>query len=325
MNSGRKIFRIVVLLSLLSLSYHSYGKIAACSSEQKFKIAHGLEAIKSQGKFYLNHLNLLKKKSNYYKFEGEISFAETGITHNFLYYETKKAQSKKAPLVVIYPGIGGTTYFEKYLANYYTLRGISVVISHYIDEVKMYNINNIRGEMVTNLSVGFSLVDFMTTLPTIDSDKISIIGVSYGGIRGVYHTALDKRIKSATLMVAGAPFEEILANSDLETVSKIRSQQMSNAGIESHEEYVQTLKDQIIPITDFICQRETSEFFLIISDDDEWVPTNNQWELWEMLGNPDFEKSDLGHIGTPLWLGLRKVDFIHRFFASLWDVSYAHR
>ncbi|MFK7826991.1 MAG: alpha/beta hydrolase family protein [Oligoflexales bacterium] len=323
MISSRSVYQITAFFLLLNFNDYGIGQIAACNSMQEQKIEQGLHAVKSGGKFYLNHLNLEKKQSNYFRYDGEISFPETGISHEFLYYETKKSDAKQAPLLIIYPGIGGTTYFEKYLANHYTSKGMSVVISHYLDEHKLHNIDNISSEMISNLRVGFSLVDFFSTLPNIDSDRISILGISYGGIRGVYHTALDKRINSTTLMVAGAPFEEILAFSSLDMVTEIRSQQMNNASITDNDEYLSRIKKEIFPISDFLCQRESEEFYLIISDDDKWVPSKNQWQLWEMLGKPKYEKSELGHIGTPLWLGLKKINFIHEFFASLWNIAFA--
>ena len=321
-SSQKKIIQITAILLFYFFTKNLFAAIPACTPAQKLRIEHGLKAIKSKGKFYLNHLNLDKRQVNYYRYSGEISFPDSGITHNFLFYETQKSDVKEAPLMIIYPGIGGITYFEKYLANYYTLKGISVVISHYLDDVKLYNIANIRSEMIANLSVGFSLVDFFSTLPNIDPDRISILGISYGGIRGAYHTALDKRVNSATLMVAGAPFEEILAYSSLDMVSEIRSQQMNNANIADTSNYLAEIKKEILPISDFVCQRESDEFFLIISDDDEWVPTENQWQLWEILGRPKYENSGLGHIGTPLWHGLKKVNFIYNFFASFWDIAF---
>lgn len=322
MISSRIFIKVLVILCLSGLSTHGTAQIKACDSKQQLNIDRVLHAIKAQGPFYLDHLNKSKKRADYIRYEGEIYFPKTGVSHNFLYYETKRSPSKKAPLVIIYPGIGGTTYFEKYLASYYASHGVSVVISHYINDVKLHYISNIRSEMLTNLSVGFSLVGFFSTLPRIDANRISIQGVSYGGIRGAYHTALDKRIKSATLMVAGAPFEEILAFSDLETVTEIREQQMLHANITDSGEYLNRLKEEVIPISDFICQRKSEEFFLVISDDDRWVPSENQWQLWDMLGKPEYERSDLGHIGTPLWLGLTKIRYIFNFFAAIWDFTF---
>ena len=245
---------------------------------------------------------------------------ELELNLNYYYYRsTVLPKGFRSPVLFIYSGIDGITALEHHLGKYFTQRGISVVVSDYIDHDHIYDIDNYLLAMINTMRASFALTDYFASLPEVDANRLGILGISYGGIRGLYHTATDARIKAAVLIVTGTPIEEVIVKSQLDFVKKIRKAHMEKAGITTIQEYQELLQQQaLLDIKDVVCRRKTDEFFLLMSKNDHSVPTAQQWNLWHTLGRPKHHTFHLGHIGVPIWAALFKKNSAHKFLKQHW-------
>lgn len=240
---------------------------------------------------------------------------------NYINYQAKGASPRfKAPLLLIYSGIGGATAVDHAIARYFVKQNFLVVISHYVEGDSMQYIDKMRESSIRNIKAGFALIDFFLQQRSIDPSKIAVLGISYGGTRALYHTLVDHRIKAASLIVAGLPLAEVLLKSKLNLVKKMRRTQMKNARIKSLGEYARRLQLQLnFPVNDYMCLRKSDDFYLFMSKHDSWVPSSNQLKLWQTLGQPSFKSFQFGHVGVPIWVCLNKMRRIKNFFQSRWQ------
>jgi hypothetical protein len=169
--------------------------------------------------------------------------------------------------------------------------------------------------MVGSLALG----DHFGRQPEVNPSKIGVIGISYGGLRGLLHSLIDKRVKGAVLLVAGASISDILAYSSWSRISRIREHHMKTAGITDREEYRRLLED-LLPLhaEDVASLRKPEDFLLYVSNVDAWVPTFSQWRVWEILGEPAYEAYNVGHIRTPTIVSFTKGAAMHKFFRGRW-------
>lgn len=306
------------------LSIQLHAEIESCSPDQLDQIESGLALFEDINKPVVKEMTTVKDHVKYIKKKGSLTVqADEELSVDFLFYEAKKKNKfGKTPLVIMYASLNGVSIFEKYLASSLAKEGISVVVNYFMDEQNLYVLDNHMINMMNNLLVSLSISKYFSSLPSIDSKKVSLFGVSYGGIRATYHMAADLRIKSATLMVAGAPLEEVMTYSNLDRVVDIRNKHMEGAGIENKADYLQALKDQeVFSLTDAMCRRKTEEFYLFISKHDSWVPTKYQWHLWSELGQPKHHVSSLGHQTASVWFGLSRFYDMLTFFQNSWETA----
>lgn len=296
-----------------------YAQIRDCKPEQLENIEVAKILMDYRGPLYVNYFNKLKDRPKYNRFKGELFLGgDDNFSHTFLYYEPKNIKGASSPLLLIYSGIGGITKLEKYMAKFFVEKGYSVVVSHFLQAENLHNISRYENTMLRTLKVGFSLIDFFSSFGTINLNKIGVIGISFGGIRGLYHIALDQRIKAASLIVAGAPLEEILVHSKMKQVAEIREHHMRSLNTLDLDKYKNTLHNKGLLLQDFLCLRSNSNFLLFISNNDSWVPSRYQWHLWSLLGHPKYEVFKKGHLATPLTVAFKKLGKIHNFFEENW-------
>ena len=137
------------------------------------------------------------------------------------------------------------------------------------------------------------------------------------GPSAVYFNSLaDPRVKSSVFMVAGTPIEEIIATSELDIVKNIRKKHI---GFDSEAEFLKALKKRRLPRLENIHDRRPSDFFLVISKKDRYVPTSTQYNLLKTLGHPKYYTSHFGHMGAPLKFTLFKKDRILKFYKKTWS------
>jgi len=65
-------------------------------------------------------------------------------------------------------------------------------------------------------------VDWLTMRPEVDSEAISIAGISLGGIVGSLTYKVEPRIRSGIFVVAGSGVDGIVENSDLSVIAAFR-------------------------------------------------------------------------------------------------------
>ena len=186
--------------------YSNPASIANCTQERIEKGESSRLIFADRQKPVVLEEELQRIRFGYIKYVGKMQIpGEDSISFDYQYYQTTLINpGEKAPLVFLYANIFGITPLEQGVAHYFTRRGISVVISHYMDEANMYVLENYILSLLNTVRVSLALVDNFSERQNIDSSQMGVVGASYGGIRSLYHMAMDARVKAGVLMVAGA-------------------------------------------------------------------------------------------------------------------------
>lgn len=80
-------------------------------------------------------------------------------------------------------------------------------------------------------------IDYLESRSDIDSKRILLLGVSMGGMMGSVITGADKRVKAATLIIAGGDYEK-LASKSIHPIIPLLRRSMETAGKEKTQEYL---------------------------------------------------------------------------------------
>jgi hypothetical protein len=122
----------------------------------------------------------------------------------------------KVPCIVFLHGIGQSKKFLDEITTPFNEAGFAMVTF----DQHMQGERDVKGVMAQ--AVAFRkrpwktindtrrLIDYLETHPDIDSDRIYLIGASYGAITGCTAVAFDKRIKAAIMVVGGGNIPVLL-------------------------------------------------------------------------------------------------------------------
>ena len=318
-----RIFMKFILL-FLCFSFHLFAT-NECSTEQKESIASMDELLsyRTPPEFISKEMTSERKHYKKYLYNIKAQNQEKEEITKFYYYHTNKGVGVKKPTVILYSNVGGITILERYIGFYLAKRGISTVVVELDDIKKVDRLEKVSPYLVSSLFSSMNIVDFIANEPYTDKDKLATIGVSLGGFRALYLSAIDMRIKSATLVVSGLSITETIAKSTLSMVEEIRSEQMKAIGLnpaQDKADYEILLKQQIMfNIEDLLCRKNPKNYLLFQSKNDTIVPYSEQNSLYEALKKPKRTLSNhFGHKATAIGFGMTKLGDTVKFMYSNW-------
>ncbi|MDD9951045.1 MAG: prolyl oligopeptidase family serine peptidase [Zetaproteobacteria bacterium] len=236
------------------------------------------------------------------------------------FYLTHIGKHRRKPLVLLYPGMTGTTILDRSIAHVFNRKGYHVAVSHYFDTSLVGSTNDLSLNMLDTLRVGFSTLDYLIKIgkiskQVIDQTQIALFGTSFGAIRAAYQLALDQRIRASALIVGGFPLADIMTDSEIPYIEEIRHHHMEHEEIATLEEYRRILKQQaLFKIEEFWKRRDNHDVFMVTAAKDSWVPTHTQEQMWQALGKPFRIRSKWGHVRTPICTRTKHIGKIARFF-----------
>jgi hypothetical protein len=314
--------RLIYLLCCIFI-HTEFSFASRCSEEKKSLRQNFLSKYSQRFMPKISSIKVIKKRNKYVKKSGSLALRigkEEKIKVPYLFYKSLlKKKGKKSPLIFLFTGVYGVSLLERYIANYFVKKGISVVVSEFKGLEYLSDPNSIKKYLNYSIRSSLALSDYFLNLSDIDSTKTATIGVSLGGFRALYMTSFDQRIKAATLVVTGDSLRKSMVLSELDIAKKIRKVHMDQLNLDSFDEYNYFLK-KYFPITplELICSRTSDEFFLVMAEKDKIVPTSIQNDLWKGLGYPLFKKVNLNHRRTVVYYALSYLDNTRRFFQQIW-------
>ncbi len=236
-----------------------------------------------------------------------------------LYFFKSRYKNPRA-VVLIPPNSNGVTSLELALAGKFASRGISALV--YDPQFEIQD----RKRKVEELDQVFQLAIYSLKLTIdwieqkdkyFDDEKIGVMGASMGGILSGYLVGQDSRVKSAYIYAAGGDLPSLLANSDLEYLQFLKNQWLEENEA-TEEDYEATLRDLIsIEPSKPSVEVDPKNIFMVIGEEDQTVPAENQWHLWESLGKPPYITKGNGHAG-PVFTSLKHMNKMVRFFKNSW-------
>jgi hypothetical protein len=263
-------------------------------------------------------------KRDYEYFEGKMALVETAsselLNYDFHFYYPKEL--KYPNLIVLTPNIDGVTVLETGLASYLVKKGFPVAVPLERSEKTVFDEGTaFRMERKVRRAMAgtFHLIDFLKKdFPRINTDSMGVTGASLGGIRSSILYGLDRRFKAAFIAVAGADMPLLYEVTELESLVEFRTRHMEALGLKDIKEYGSYLKDYLFLEPNIIINNPQLEnVAMIISDNDEVVPTVNQWRLFSRIKeqgvHPKTYITQKGHLLAALELLFRRSQILKWF------------
>jgi hypothetical protein len=252
----------------------------------------------------------------------EIRFAcEHGDMQVLTYYEVPV--TNKSPVIVISPAMGGSYWIEKRIARYYAGRGYPVVIVHRvggkIDPKKQTGAGELNRSLEERVRQHQRALDWIATQPSLDANKIGIIGISKGAIDTTLLLSHDSRVKAGVLVLAGGNLPYILAYTSEPHLEKQRAAILENLQLDQQgfrEKLARELEWDPMKFADRIDARSV---LMILGVCDTIVPFKTGLELRSAMGKPETYFLPTGHLTAFFLKGYiqrKALEFFERKFAE---------
>jgi len=226
-----------------------------------------------------------------------------------------KLAKKPVPCLLFLHGYGGSKEDLKSLIPILTLNGYAgfALDAEYQGERKREGRDiyspypyTSRDAMIQTILDYRRGIDFLSTLPDIDKNRIGLVGGSMGGILGGVLAGVESRIKASVLIVGGGDYSYMLRNSQHGRIKELRS---SNVDLES----VAKALAPVDPIN-FIDLASPRPVLFLNGKKDEIVPAQAGQFLYDVAKEPKkIIWYDAGH-GLPIDEVIKEV--------TLWFKQY---
>lgn len=312
----------IFFLFVSSVSWISLASVKPCVDKKTKQFETTLAFFSQKPQLTSLASRVVKRKKHYIKHYGELQIEATKrpIKTVYYYYQTRmKSFSHKAPVLFVFSGVGGVSLLERYIADFFTKRGVSVVVTEFSEFNGLANIKSLQTKLLRSIQSSLGLIEYFSAFKEIDEDRMTTLGVSLGGFRSLYLMGIEKRLKGAVIVVAGSSFAKSLAFSTMPFIKKVRELQMAYMGITDVEDYL-ALVEKTLPLkpTDLLCRRSKDDFFLYLAAKDSVVPYSLQQELWYKLGKPFVKRMDFGHYLGALSFAWNHLDETFEFMKYSW-------
>jgi pimeloyl-ACP methyl ester carboxylesterase len=217
------------------------------------------------------------------------------------YYDVGKEHP--VPVILVLPPLGGGDEVTDYFAPYFAEHGCAVLVVHrnserdYIADLEKVEIA-LRQTIITQMLA----IDLAMTRKEFDHKKIGVFGVSMGGIKGALLAALDKRVSSSVLVLAGGDLPYILAHSQESGIANKRQEIMDRYNI-TPDVLEKKLREKIK--TDpmlFAKSIDAKRTLMVLAMFDEIIPIEKGEELAEMIGHPEIIYLPTGHYTAAIFI-----------------------
>lgn len=212
---------------------------------------------------------------------------EHATPQQFEYWRSHVA-ADPAPLIVLTPILGGgrgltrtqcRALTEAGFHVIYAKRGVRVLREDWtVDDIEVWLRRAIAGRR--------ALIDWAETRPEVDPQRVAAFGVSMGGLITTVFTAVEPRITSAVIALAGGDVPEVITVSSETRLIRYRETKMAELQVDLGG--LEDLLRERFPsdpgaMAAYIDPRQILQ---ITAAWDTVVPAENQQALWELLGRP---------------------------------------
>ena len=292
------------LIALLLFSISSCAHFSADpDSSEPPSLPKEIEASYAYHKYQGDYKNKLLSKNSHYTLQrftfpsnDNIQSLQHDITID--YYAINSA--KKVPIILVLPIFGGANNIASTFARYFTEHGFATAIVHRQNRGKyLKQPNQIMRQMVFDHK---QAIDWIESRPELDASRIGVFGVSMGGIKSALISALDRRIATSVIALAGGDLPYILTHTDQKSIKKERETILAEKGI-TVEELQQELSKKIecdpINYAQYI---DASKTLMILAVFDNTVAFHKGVELKEKIGDPETIYLLSGHYSSIIYL-----------------------
>src|SRR5690606_23006706 len=118
----------------------------------------------------------------------------------------------------------------RYFAKYFAQRGWAAVIVG-VDRDRMQTIDKLDEAVRATLADYRRALDWIEEQPELDSERIGLFGVSFGGSDAVMLAALDPRVDALVAAMAGGDFAYMAMNTRYRRVARVIDEAIEENGL----------------------------------------------------------------------------------------------
>ena len=237
---------------------------------QPFEVAGDVEA-RTRARFVVRQVSLP-------------SAADPAQPITFEYYDVDT--EARTPVVVLLPIFNGQLSIPRFFARYFANQGwAAVVVTRGRDPLDALTAPE-QG-MWSNLHDYRRVLDWIEHEPELDASRIGMFGVSLGGMDAVMLTALDQRVNSLVIAMAGGDLSYVLANTNYRRVSRTIDDMAADSG--TSREALGAKLDAAIKLDPLALAPyvDAERVFMILTRTDAIIPFEAQQQLRATLGSPE--------------------------------------
>jgi len=238
--------------------------------QQPFEVAGDVEA-RTRAHFVVRQLSLP-------------SAADPGEEISFEYYDVDG--DARTPVIVLLPIFNGQLSIPRFFARYFANQGwASVVVTRGRDPLDALTAPD--HAMLSNLQDYRRVLDWIEHEPELDASRIGMFGVSLGGMDAVMLTALDRRVNSLVIAMAGGDLSYLLTNTSYRRVSRTIDDMADSLGTSRAAlgaKLDAAIKLDPLALAPYI---DAERVFMILTRTDTIIPFEAQQQLRATLGSPE--------------------------------------
>lgn len=161
-------------------------------------------------------------------------------------------------------------------------------------------------------------LDWLTQQPSIDTDRIGLLGMSLGAIVGSLTTGVDPRVRSEVLLLGGGDLPGIIFSTRERSFVKMRNRLMEEQRV-SPEALKQDAEKTLATVEplNYAYRLPPNNILMINAYFDQAIPRPYTLALWEKIGKPHLVFVPAGHYTAILFLWYAEVQAYEHFKKTL--------
>lgn len=161
-------------------------------------------------------------------------------------------------------------------------------------------------------------LDWLVQQPSIDTDRIGLIGMSLGAVVGSSTTGVDPRIRSEVLLLGGGDLPGIIFSTGERSFVKMRNRLMKErrVGPEALKQDAEKTLATVEPLN-YAYRLPPSNILMINAYFDQAIPRSYTLALWEKIGKPHLVFVPTGHYTAVLFLWYAEAEAYEHFKKTL--------
>lgn len=208
------------------------------------------------------------------------------------YYDTEG--DARTPVVVLLPIFNGHLVVTRYFAKYFAQRGWAAVVVG-VNRERMQTIDELGEALHATLADYRRALDWIEQQPELDSERIGLFGISFGGSDAVMLAALDPRVDALVAAMAGGDFPYMAMNTRYRPVARVIDEVVEENGL-TESALERLLKEEIpfdpLTLAPYV---DAQRALLVLARSDVIVPFEAQQRLWLTMGRPEALYLPTGH------------------------------
>jgi dienelactone hydrolase len=236
---------------------------------------------------------------------------------DFEYYDV--AGEGRTPVIMLLPVFNGQLAISRFFARYFANQGwAAIVVTRGRDPLDALTAP--ADTVESNLQAYRRVLDWVEQQPELDAQRIGVLGISLGAMDGVMLAALDRRVHSLVIAMAGGDLSYLLVNTNHRRVSRTIDDLAEDLGTSREavgEKLGAAMKLDPLALAPYI---DAERVFMVLTRTDAIIPFKAQEELRSTMGSPEALYLVTGHRPSIVFFPKMRnaaFEFFARRFAEL--------